>query len=46
MEVIKGVSMSDAAAAGAVAGCLTRALLSPIDILKIRFQLQLEPIKV
>ena len=46
MELIKGVSMSDAAIAGAVSGCLTRAVLSPVDVVKIRFQLQLEPIKV
>ena len=46
MELVKGVNMSDAAIAGAVGGCLTRAILSPVDVLKIRFQLQLEPIKV
>ena len=46
MELVKGVNMSDAAIAGAVSGCLTRAILSPVDVVKIRFQLQLEPIKV
>ena len=46
MELVKGVNMSDAAVAGAVSGCLTRAILSPVDVLKIRFQLQLEPIRV
>ena len=46
MELIKGVGMSEVAIAGAVSGCLTRAILSPVDVVKIRFQLQLEPIKV
>lgn len=46
MELIKGGGVSDVAIAGAVSGCLTRAILSPVDVLKIRFQLQLEPIKV
>lgn len=46
MELIKGVGVSDSAVAGALAGCVTRAILSPVDVVKIRFQLQLEPIKV
>ena len=46
MELVKGVNMSDAAIGGAVSGCLTRAILSPVDVVKIRFQLQLEPIRV
>ena len=46
MELMRGGGMSDPAIAGAVSGCLTRAILSPVDVLKIRFQLQLEPIKV
>ena len=46
MELVKGVGISDAAIAGAVSGCLTRAILSPVDVVKIRFQLQLEPIRV
>ena len=46
MELIKGVGMSDVVTAGAVSGCLTRAILSPVDVVKIRFQLQLEPIRV
>ena len=32
------------ATAGAVAGAVSRLLVSPLDVLKIRFQLQLEPI--
>ena len=47
MELVKGMGgVSDAVIAGAVSGCLTRAILSPVDVVKIRFQLQLEPIKV
>ena len=46
MELVKGVGISDAVIAGAVSGGLTRAILSPVDVVKIRFQLQLEPIRV
>ena len=36
--------MSDSLVAGCVSGALTRLLTCPLDVLKIRFQLQLEPI--
>lgn len=39
------LSVSQSAIAGAIAGAVTRAIAQPLDVLKIRFQLQLEPIK-
>uniref|UniRef100_A0A3Q1FGC7 Mitochondrial thiamine pyrophosphate carrier n=1 Tax=Acanthochromis polyacanthus TaxID=80966 RepID=A0A3Q1FGC7_9TELE len=36
------LSSSEAAVAGSAAGMVTRALVSPFDVLKIRFQLQIE----
>mmetsp|Transcript_24736 Transcript_24736/g.53952 ORF Transcript_24736/g.53952 Transcript_24736/m.53952 type:complete len:375 (+) Transcript_24736:90-1214(+) len=33
------------ATAGALAGCIARFLVGPLDVIKIRFQVQLEPIK-
>ena len=36
--------MNDSLIAGSVSGMLTRFLTCPLDVLKIRFQLQLEPI--
>ncbi|XP_065918241.1 mitochondrial thiamine pyrophosphate carrier-like [Dysidea avara] len=45
MELKQGAGLSNAFIAGGVSGSLTRAILSPVDVLKIRFQLQLEPIK-
>jgi solute carrier family 25 thiamine pyrophosphate transporter 19 len=32
------------AAAGAMAGCVSRVVVGPLDVIKIRFQVQLEPI--
>ncbi|CAG4950765.1 unnamed protein product [Colias eurytheme] len=39
------VSVAQSAFAGAVSGAVTRAIAQPLDVLKIRFQLQLEPIR-
>lgn len=39
------LSASQSAIAGGISGAFTRALAQPLDVLKIRFQLQLEPIK-
>lgn len=33
------------AAAGGVAGCISRFAIAPLDVVKIRFQVQLEPIQ-
>jgi hypothetical protein len=33
------------ATAGAMAGCLSRFVVGPLDVIKIRFQVQIEPIR-
>ncbi len=38
--------LTDSFIAGTVSGGVTRLVASPLDVLKIRFQLQQEPIKV
>eukprot|EP00798_Chlamydomonas_sp_ICE-L_P008234 gene8234-1500_t len=38
--------MSIDAGAGALAGCVARFMVSPLDVIKIRFQVQLEPISM
>lgn len=32
------------ATAGAIAGCISRVVVGPLDVVKIRFQVQIEPI--
>ncbi|PNH02737.1 putative mitochondrial thiamine pyrophosphate carrier [Tetrabaena socialis] len=39
----KGRMLIDASA-GAIAGCIARFITGPLDVIKIRFQVQLEPI--
>ncbi|XP_013398092.1 mitochondrial thiamine pyrophosphate carrier [Lingula anatina] len=39
------LSKTEQGAAGALSGILTRTLIQPLDVLKIRFQLQIEPIR-
>ncbi|XP_072339047.1 LOW QUALITY PROTEIN: mitochondrial thiamine pyrophosphate carrier [Scyliorhinus torazame] len=38
----RGLSSSEVAAAGSMSGLLTRVLINPLDVIKIRFQLQIE----
>ncbi|KAG7459309.1 hypothetical protein MATL_G00209240 [Megalops atlanticus] len=40
----KALSPEEAALAGSAAGMVTRALISPLDVIKIRFQLQIEQV--
>ncbi|KAK3930655.1 Mitochondrial thiamine pyrophosphate carrier, partial [Frankliniella fusca] len=44
-HALKHLTDSEYAVAGATAGGLTRAVSQPLDVIKIRFQLQVEPIK-
>uniref|UniRef100_A0A8C3RZK1 Mitochondrial thiamine pyrophosphate carrier n=1 Tax=Chelydra serpentina TaxID=8475 RepID=A0A8C3RZK1_CHESE len=39
---VKSVSAAEVALAGSASGFVTRALISPVDVIKIRFQLQIE----
>ncbi|CAH8452152.1 unnamed protein product [Heterobilharzia americana] len=41
-----GLSKNEYLLAGSVSGFVARAVVQPLDVLKIRFQLQMEPIKV
>lgn len=45
MSARADVSGLDSAIAGATAGVVSRIVSAPLDVLKIRFQLQVEPIK-
>lgn len=40
----KGLSPIQCGMCGSVSGVFTRLLIQPLDVLKIRFQLQVEPI--
>ncbi|GAB6031327.1 hypothetical protein CHUAL_009114 [Chamberlinius hualienensis] len=44
-KVIHQLTKKDQSIAGAVSGIFTRSIVQPLDVIKIRFQLQLEPIR-
>lgn len=45
IEYQSKLSATQSAIAGGISGAFTRAIAQPLDVLKVRFQLQLEPIK-
>ena len=44
MDSLKTLSLSATAAAGALTGFSVRLVVNPLDVIKIRWQLQVEPI--
>lgn len=40
----RNISKFEVAVAGSVSGLVTRALISPLDVIKIRFQVSLSPV--
>ena len=40
----KKASAVNSAVAGAISGCVARFVIGPLDVLKIRFQVQVEPV--
>ena len=44
MESLRSLSLSKTASAGALTGFSVRLFVNPLDVIKIRWQLQIEPI--